>query len=144
MKRLHLHISVRDLDAAKRFYSTLFAMDPTVEKSDYVKWMVDDPKINLAISKSGAANKGINHLGIQVDNEADLAVLEERLAKAEIASAPEQGANCCYARSDKHWTRDPDNVVWELFHTLESIPVYGEDSHLDHPVAKLEPARTCC
>ncbi len=146
MKRFHIHISVSDLDAAKQFYSTLFDMKPSVDKPDYAKWMVDDPRINLAVSKSMTSRKGVNHLGIQVSSEEELSELERRLANADVASMPEENAKCCYARSDKHWTRDPDNVVWELFNTLEGIPVYGADfkPDINENTPEKPKVRNCC
>lgn len=127
MKRLHIHISVDDLDATKAFYSALFGKAPEVVKSDYMKWMLDDPRINLAVSQRGRANHGVDHLGIQVDSDEELAALNDAFTAAEQASMPETDAQCCYARSNKHWTRDPQGVVWELFHTMDSAPTYGED-----------------
>lgn len=124
MKRLHVHVSVKDLPESIRFYSGLFAVAPTVEKHDYAKWMLDDPRVNFAISTRAEA-AGVNHLGIQAENAQELAEIEQRARIAGIASEPEAGANCCYARSDKHWLEDPQGVVWEAFHTMGDIPVYG-------------------
>lgn len=125
MKRFHVHVSVQDLEANVRFYSTLFGMPPTVLKSDYAKWMVDDPRINFAISKR-SLSAGIDHLGVQVESEAELAALHEQLTKASISTLDQLNADCCYARSDKYWTNDPQGIPWETFHTLDSIPVYGD------------------
>jgi catechol 2,3-dioxygenase-like lactoylglutathione lyase family enzyme len=125
MKRFHVHVAVEDLDATIRFYSTVFGMPPTVRKTDYAKWMVDDPRINFAISK-GAGGPGIDHLGIQVDSGEELTLLREQVASAQIAAKDQVNATCCYARSDKYWTTDPQGIAWETFHTLESIPVRGE------------------
>ena len=127
MKRFHVHVSVDDLDANIRFYSTVFGMPPTVLKEDYAKWMVDDPRINFAISKRGL-KPGVDHLGMQVESEAELASLREQVAAAEIAALDQFNTTCCYARSDKYWTNDPQGVAWETFHTLDSAPVYGESS----------------
>lgn len=124
MKRLHVHVSVKDLSESIRFYSGLFATAPTVEKNDYAKWMLDDPRINFAISTRSDA-VGVNHLGIQAENAEELAEIEQRTRAADIASQPEPGANCCYARSDKHWLEDPQGVVWEAFHSMGEIPIYG-------------------
>lgn len=124
MKRLHVHVSVNDLAESIRFYSGLFATAPTVEKSDYAKWLLDDPRVNFAISTRAQAT-GVNHLGIQAEDAEELAEIEQRACVAGIASQPEAGANCCYARSDKHWLEDPQGIVWEAFHTMGDIPVYG-------------------
>ena len=127
MKRFHVHITVDDLAANIRFYSTAFGISPTVEKPDYAKWMVDDPRINFAISTHGA-KQGINHLGMQVETEGELAALRAQVEKAEVAALDQPNAACCYARSDKYWTTDPQGIAWETFRTLESIPVFGETS----------------
>lgn len=124
MKRLHVHLSVRNLSDSIRFYSGLFGAAPAVEKHDYAKWMLDDPRVNFAIS-TRADTVGLNHLGIQAENAQELAEIERCAREAGIASQPEPGANCCYARSDKHWLEDPQGVVWEAFHSLGDIPVYG-------------------
>ena len=145
MKRLHVHISVDDLDATKRFYSALFGQAPSVDKDDYAKWQVDDPRVNLAVSQRGARQAGVNHLGIQAENAEELAELHDRLAGADQAMLNEPDAQCCYAHGDKHWTTDPSDVVWEMFHTMDSIPTYGHDMRdaVPHtPLAK--EAGGCC
>ena len=135
MKRFHVHVVVDDLDASIRFYSTVFGVAPAVIKPDYAKWMVEDPRVNFAISTRGGA-AGIDHLGIQVDSDHELTALREQVAGAQIAAQEQANAECCYARSDKYWTTDPQGIAWETFHTLDAIPVYGETSR--------EPARACC
>jgi catechol 2,3-dioxygenase-like lactoylglutathione lyase family enzyme len=125
MKRFHVHISVDDLDANVRFYSGMFGVPPTVLKPDYAKWMVEDPRINFAISKRGVT-LGVDHLGLQVESDAELNALRAQAAAAEIPALVQADAVCCYARSDKYWITDPQGVAWETFHTLESVPVYGE------------------
>ncbi len=128
MKRFHVHVGVPDLAASIRFYSGLFGMAPTVEKPDYAKWMLDDPRINFAISRR-AARLGLNHLGMQADSADELAGLRERFAAAgDAALTDEPNANCCYARSDKHWVRDPQGIPWEAFHSLGTIEIYGDDA----------------
>lgn len=117
MSRFHVHLNVTDLASSLHFYRTLFAAEPTVLKPDYAKWMLDDPKVNFAISSTGAA-AGIDHLGIQADDADGLAELGRRLDAADGAVLPQPGAICCYARSDKLWTEDPQGVRWENFHTL--------------------------
>ncbi|TKR29617.1 glyoxalase/bleomycin resistance/dioxygenase family protein [Luteimonas gilva] len=142
MKRLHVHVSVKDLSESIRFYSGLFAAPPTVEKHDYAKWMLDDPRVNFAISTHAEA-AGVNHLGIQTETADELAELEARADAAGLASEPEVGANCCYARSDKHWLEDPQGVVWEAFHTMGDIPVYGmgRNGQATHAEACCAPAK---
>jgi len=125
MKRFHVHLHVADLDKSIGFYSRLFAAQPARHESDYAKWMLDDPPVNFAISTRGSGT-GIDHLGIQVDNDADLAQLKSRAAAAEGPLLDEGQTSCCYARSEKHWTTDPQGVAWEHFHTLGNIPVFGE------------------
>ncbi|MEL1264955.1 ArsI/CadI family heavy metal resistance metalloenzyme [Pseudoxanthomonas putridarboris] len=124
MKRLHIHVSVKDLAESIRFYSGLFATAPTVEKADYAKWLLDDPRVNFAVSTHAQAT-GVNHLGIQAEDAEELTEIKQRAHIAGIASQPEVGADCCYARSDKHWLEDPQGIVWEAFHTMGDIPVYG-------------------
>jgi catechol 2,3-dioxygenase-like lactoylglutathione lyase family enzyme len=135
MKRFHVHVSVDDLDANVKFYSTVFGAPPTVVKPDYAKWMVDDPRINFAISKRGSAT-GIDHLGIQVESDEELTALREQVTGAQIVAQDQPDADCCYARSDKYWTTDPQGIAWETFHTLDSIPVYGDTDRAQ--------TRACC
>lgn len=139
MKRLHVHIAVDDLPRSVRFYSALFAAQPSVLKEDYAKWMLDDPRVNFAISTRGR-KAGLDHLGIQAENEAELEEIGSRLAQADVSVLPQKGAACCYAKSDKYWTLDPQGIAWESFHTLDSIPVYGADTGT---VQKVERAACC-
>ena len=134
MTRLHIHISVDDLDPSIRFYSALFDQDPSVTKADYAKWEVADPSVNLSISRRDGRVAGINHLGVQAETDDELAELHTRLRSADVATADEVGANCCYARSDKHWAEDPQGVIWEMFHTLSGSTTYGDD-HAPDPHA---------
>ena len=129
MKRLHVHVSVDDLAQSIRFYSTLFAAEPTVLKSDYAKWMLDDPRVNFAIS-TGSGEAGISHLGIQAEDEHELADVYERLSRAERPIVEEKEATCCYARSDKQWIADPQGVPWETFFTHGEATVYGQSGAL--------------
>lgn len=122
-QRFHVHLNVDDLAASIRFYSALFAAEPTVRKPDYAKWMLEDPRVNFAISNTGRA-PGIDHLGIQVDDEAGLATLGQRLDTAGGTVVPEDAAVCCYARSDKLWTEDPQGTRWETFHTFGEATTY--------------------
>jgi len=134
VKRLHVHVAVHDLQQSIRFYSALFAAQPTVKKDDYAKWMLDDPRVNFAISTR--ANKaGLDHLGIQAENGEELEDLGSRLAQADVAVTAQKGASCCYAKSDKYWTIDPQGIAWESFHTLDSVPMYGKDTRQPKPAA---------
>lgn len=126
MKRFHVHVGVRDLQESIRFYSAMFAASPTVLKPDYAKWMLDDPRVNFAIS-TRATKAGLDHLGIQAEDGAELEELGSRLAQADVALLPQKEAACCYAKSDKYWTLDPQGIAWESFHSLSTVPVYGED-----------------
>jgi catechol 2,3-dioxygenase-like lactoylglutathione lyase family enzyme len=126
MKRLHLHISVKDLDKNRQFYTTLFGSEPTKVKEDYLQWLLDDPYINFAIS-SGRDKIGLNHLGIQVDSDEALKVIEQRLIEGNIAGEKQEEAQCCYASSKKYWVEDPQNIIWENYHTMEQIEVFGGD-----------------
>src|SRR5580698_214298 len=114
MKRMHVHVSVDDLAQSVRFYSTLFAAEPTVQKADYAKWMLDDPRLNFAIS-TGSGEAGISHLGIQAEDEGELGEIYDRLSRAERPVVEEKGATCCYSLSDKQWVADPQGVPWETF-----------------------------
>lgn len=124
MKRFHVHVSVDDLEANVRFYSAVFGAKPTVQKPDYAKWMMEDPRVNFAISQRGAP-AGVNHLGFQVDTDEELAALRKQVGDAEIAALDQPGATCCYARSDKYWITDPQGVAWETYHTLGEAAIYG-------------------
>ena len=127
MKRLHVHLGVADLEKSIRFYSALFAAEPSVRHADYAKWQLDDPRVNFAISTRGK-RAGLEHLGIQAESGAELEELGSRLVQADVAAMPQKNASCCYAKSDKYWTLDPQGIAWESFHTLDSIPVYGADT----------------
>lgn len=124
MKRMHVHVAVDDLAASIRFYSAMFAVEPTVAKDDYAKWMLDDPRVNFAISARGAT-PGLNHLGVQVESAEELAEMSARLQKLDTDVVEEMGTACCYAKSDKYWATDPQGIAWETYHTLDSIPVFG-------------------
>jgi catechol 2,3-dioxygenase-like lactoylglutathione lyase family enzyme len=137
MKRLHVHIAVENLDESVRFYSHLFATDPTVRKDDYAKWMLDDPRVNFAIS-ARATRAGIEHLGIQVEDRGELADIYARLERAEGPVLEEGATTCCYARSEKSWIEDPQGVKWEAFLTTGEGTVYGSDS------PRFESASKCC
>lgn len=123
MKRFHVHVSVPKLDQSIRFYSTLFGAAPAVVKDDYAKWMLEDPRVNFAISQRGGA-PGVNHLGLQTDSDEELEVLHDQLEQADVAAQAEQNVGCCYARSNKYWVTDPTGIAWETFHTLGSVPTF--------------------
>lgn len=125
MKRLHVHVSVNNLDDSIRFYSSMFAAEPTVQKADYAKWVLEDPRVNFAISQRGAQT-GLNHLGIQVESDAELNQMQARLEALQPDINKEEDVACCYAKSDKYWVTDPQGIAWETFHTLDAIPVFGE------------------
>src|SRR5213082_423402 len=135
MKRLHVHVSVKDLDRSIRFYSELFAAAPTVRKPDYAKWMLEDPRVNFAISQRDAARVGVNHLGFQVESDGELTEIHSRLQAAGSNVIEERNVSCCYARSDKYWTKDPAGLAWESFHSLGSVPIYGETKSPAEPVS---------
>ena len=130
MKRLHVHVSVDDLQKSIEFYTGLFACSPTVTKPDYAKWMLEDPRVNFAISQRGAP-AGLNHLGIQVESDGELAEMNGRLASLHTEVSAEAGTVCCYAKSDKYWVTDPQGIAWETYHTLDSVPVFGNDEAHD-------------
>jgi len=125
MKRFHVHAHVEDLPASIAFYSKLFAAEPTRVESDYAKWMLEDPRINFAISTRGD-RPGVDHLGIQTDSEEELAELKARAQAADMALLDEGETTCCYSRSEKYWVTDPQGIAWEHYHTLSSIPVFSE------------------
>jgi catechol 2,3-dioxygenase-like lactoylglutathione lyase family enzyme len=123
MKRFHVHVNVHDLDASIRFYSNLFDAAPAVVKSDYAKWMLDDPRVNFAISTRDRA-AGVDHLGLQAEDGAELAEIGRRLAAADAVTLAESATTCCYARSDKYWAEDPQGLRWETFHTFGEATTY--------------------
>ena len=152
MKRFHVHVAVEKLEDSIRFYASLFGVAPTVVQPDYAKWMLEDPRVNFAISERGRS-AGINHLGFQVDSDAELKAMRGQLEVADAGLLAQTGAACCYALSDKYWVTDPQGVAWETFHTLGSVPMYGEDSRAAHkeacciplaPVESQEQAGACC
>jgi catechol 2,3-dioxygenase-like lactoylglutathione lyase family enzyme len=137
MKRMHIHVAVKNLQDSIQFYSKMFATEPTVLKTDYAKWQLEDPKINFAISARGAA-EGLNHLGIQVEDGAELSEMKTRLDSLQSELIEEAGTACCYAKSDKYWVNDPSGIPWETFHTLDSIPVFNESAD------QVEARTACC
>ena len=136
MKRFHAHVHVDDLAQSIAFYSKLFAAAPTRVEADYAKWMLEDPRVNFAISTRGAT-PGLDHFGLQTDDAAELAELKARAEAADMALLDEGNTTCCYARSEKHWVTDPQGIAWEHFHTLGDIPVFKE-------AAPSSAAGACC
>lgn len=136
MKRFHVHLHVQDLQASIAFYSRLFCAQPARVESDYAKWMLEDPKVNFAISTRGH-KPGLDHLGFQVDSAEELAEMKEAAQSADMAMLDEGETTCCYARSEKHWITDPQGVAWEHFHTLGNIPVFNE-------AKQAEAGASCC
>lgn len=144
MKRLHVHVGVEDIDRSISFYSTLFGAAPSVAKPDYAKWMLEDPRVNFAISQRGCA-AGIDHIGIQTETPEELEALAARLKAAGEQTLDQTAAACCYTRSDKAWVNDPSGVKWETFHTLGEETVYGEDAApVDIKDDGAAPASACC
>jgi catechol 2,3-dioxygenase-like lactoylglutathione lyase family enzyme len=148
MKRFHVHVAVSDLKQSTQFYSAMFGMAPTVLKADYAKWMLDDPRVNFAISERANA-AGLNHLGFQAESDDELEEIHTRLKSADAAITAERGANCCYAKSDKYWVQDPSGIAWESFRSLSTIPFYGDQSHkggadAEGSVGEACGATTCC
>jgi catechol 2,3-dioxygenase-like lactoylglutathione lyase family enzyme len=140
MKRLHVHVAVSDLSKSINFYNVLFGTEPTMAKPDYAKWMLDDPKVNFAISTRGSV--GLDHLGIQVEDEAELSEVSERLKAADAPIFDEGKTTCCYADSDKAWTKDPSGLAWETFITLGEATTYGTSRPT--PVQPQEQQQACC
>jgi catechol 2,3-dioxygenase-like lactoylglutathione lyase family enzyme len=141
MKRLHVHVGVADLSASIRFYNTLFAAEPTVLKPDYAKWMLEDPRVNFAISQRGS-DAGIRHLGIQVEDNDELSEMTARLQRADAPVLEEGATTCCYARSEKSWVTDPQGIQWETFLTTGASANYGDG--IDSPQAPAPQATACC
>ncbi len=125
MTRLHIHISVDNLEQSTRFYSALFGAEPSKQKPDYAKWMLDDPRINFAISARGA-KAGLDHLGIQAEDESEMAALRERIQQADMQAFDEGEATCCYAKSDKTWVQDPSGIAWETYHTMGEAEFFND------------------
>jgi lactoylglutathione lyase len=138
MKRFHVHAHVEDLAASVGFYSKLFGSEPARLEADYAKWMLEDPRINFAISTRGGT-PGVDHLGFQTDSETELEELKDRARTAELTLLDEGATRCCYADSTKHWVTDPQGIAWEHFHTLGDIPTFGQGR-----VAPTEPTASAC
>jgi len=147
MKRFHVHVAVEDLEPSIRFYRTLFGAEPTVQKPNYAKWMIDDPAVNFAISVGESDKPGVSHLGLQVDDDQALTEIADRLGTGGLTSKAEPGANCCYAHSNKHWAVDPSGIAWESFHTIDLIEDFGTATTLDAAPCcekRATPTSVCC
>ena len=142
MKRFHVNVSVANLEQSIEFYQTLFGAEPSVQKDDYAKWMLDDPRVNFAISQS-SRSRGVNHIGLQADSMSELGEIQDRLNQAGKTTFEQPDAECCYARSSKTWVRDPDDVAWETFVTHGQITHFGDDHGPEQNVAVAEKSRCC-
>ena len=142
MKRMHVNVAVTDLEQSIRFYSTLFAAEPTLREADYAKWMLEDPRVNFAIS-TRTGGRGLSHLGIEVESEEELTEVYDRLSRAEGEVLDEGNTTCCYARSTKQWIQDPQGVTWETFFTHGQVPVYGNEREALRQPAVAEPGGCC-
>ena len=153
MKRMHMHVSVDNLDKSINFYNSLFGEAPTIIKHDYAKWMLNDPLVNFAISMRGS-KAGLDHIGIQVETDKELSEIKQRIEAAEMNALTEEGATCCYSKSDKHWVQDPSGLAWETYRTLDSAPTFNGNTEHSTSAACCAPATekiqlivkkaTCC
>ena len=144
MKTVHIHISVQDIEKSVHFYSSLFGIKPTKLKSDYAKWMLDDPKMNFAISNR-SSKQGLDHLGIQVDSESELNEISQRIQKAEQHLFKQGVTECCYAKSNKVWLEDPAGIAWEAYETMEDVEVFGPEKSSSACCApKMNEKNSCC
>ena len=143
MKRFHVHVAVKNLEESTRFYSAMFGLEPTVIKPDYAKWMLDDPRVNFAISQR-SQTPGVNHLGVQAETEEELEGIHAKLLQADHSIVAETGVHCCYAKSDKYWVTDPQGVAWESFRSLGSVPIYGGENHTGAAACGTSEAAGCC
>jgi len=144
MKRFHVHVGVTDIDKSVAFYSSLFGAEPAVVKPDYAKWMLDDPRINFAISMRVDATKGIEHVGLQVEDKTELEEVYGRLKAADRPVLEEGATTCCYAQSEKSWIADPDGVVWEAFLTEGESTTYGGSPDLNQLASVSAASSACC
>lgn len=145
MKRLHVHVGVDNLSDGLKFYNALFGAEPVKLKEDYAKWMLDDPRVNFAIS-TRARVKGVDHMGIQVDDAEELAALRAQMSAANISTHSEGETTCCYAKSEKSWVEDPSGIAWEAYHTMEDAQIFSADDAVkDNACCTPEtPQGVCC
>lgn len=142
MKRFHIHVGVDNLEQSIRFYSALFGADPVKTKPDYAKWMLEDPRLNFAIS-TRAGKKGVDHLGLQVDDAVELKALRDQLSSANLSTHDEGETVCCYAKSEKSWVEDPSGIAWEAYHTMEDAQVFSAKPE-QNDEACCAPQKGCC
>jgi catechol 2,3-dioxygenase-like lactoylglutathione lyase family enzyme len=150
MKRLHVHLAVENLEKNINFYSAMFGFQPTVQHDDYAKWMLDDPRVNFAISNR-SRKLGLDHLGIQADDEFELKAIKEQLDATQVPIEAQEDTACCYSRADKYWVTDPQGIAWESFHSLNEIPTFNEsiadvdeDNNACRPALESEKKSSCC
>ena len=143
MKRFHVHVAVKDLEQSVRFYSTMFGAPPAVQKLDYAKWMLDDPRVNFAISQRGGP-LGVNHLGVQAESDEELEAIHAKLRLADAEVVAEKGVHCCYATSDKYWVTDPQGVAWESFRSLGTVPFFGTEEPNEQASCGSTASSGCC
>lgn len=143
MSRFHIHIAVDDLQRSVDFYSAVFGSEPSVVKDDYAKWALDDPRLNFAISTRGR-KQGLDHIGLQAEDDAELQAIRQRLEAAGIQGLAQEATTCCYAESDKYWVQDPTGIAWESFHTLGSAPMFGEQAESGSQNACCAPKLSSC
>ncbi len=147
MKRFHLHVGVKDIEKSVQFYSTLFGQQPSKRKNDYAKWMLEDPRINFAIS-TREGQVGVDHLGIQVDEDSELEVIDERLKGAELQVFDEGETTCCYAESKKAWVQDPSGIAWEAYRTMADVDIFKSSKEAAETAccatAEEESVSSCC
>ncbi len=141
MKRLHIHLNVDDLDQSIKYYTALFGVEPARREADYAKWLLDEPSANVAISSHGR-KAGVDHVGVSLDSREELDLVADRLTAIEAPLTPQEDATCCYAKSDKYWSHDPQGAVWELFHTFGDANTYGETG--ENPTHAAAPVTSCC
>lgn len=144
MKRFHVHLHVDDIETSVKFYTTLFGAKPTVLKSDYAKWLLEDPKINLAISHHNGLRPGLDHLGIQTDTDDELREIAGRLKSAGEVTRDEEAVTCCYAKGNKSWVADPAGVRWETFFTFGDATTYGENRRDEAAAPSTNRTEVCC
>ena len=146
MKRIHIHVGVEELEESIRFYSAIFGAQPVKTKPDYAKWMLDDPRVNFAISTRASKN-GVDHLGVQVDDNDELEEVRARLKAADLAVFDEGPTVCCYAQSDKSWVQDPAGVAWEAYRTMEDVQIFSSKPAKNESACCAEPSAgkaNCC
>jgi catechol-2,3-dioxygenase len=143
MRRLHVHVAVADIQQSTKFYASLFGCEPTVKKDDYAKWMLDDPRVNFAISARGR-EPGLDHLGIQAENQDELKDVSQRLKAADMQVLDEGATTCCYAQSEKAWVIDPQGIAWETFLTTGTATTYGNDNEVSSAEIPLAKKSACC